>query len=166
MISSVTFFVNVFLMHQKIYSQQNLTKSRLGDMSARRRPQGRASTRSHEGKDTALIAVVVRDRPSTSPVRPPSRRLHAGHCVISTRAETPVSQTLWLRILKKFAPQNNISRGIMPDILVLSSVRLLAAAPKNHMIFKNSLKSIFADIDDTLCLDPQSVARHITSRHR
>ena len=54
----------------------------------------------------------------------------------------------------------------MPDILVLSSVRLLAAAPKNHMIFKNSLKSIFADIDDTLCLDPQSVARHITSRHR
>lgn len=34
------------------------------------------------------------------------------------------------------------------------------------MIFKNSLKSVFANIDDTLCLDPQSVARHITSRHR
>lgn len=117
-------------MHQKIYSQQNLTKSRLGDMSARRRPQGRASARSHEGKDTALIAVVVRDRPSISPVWSPSRHLHAGHCVISTHAETPVSQTLWLRILKKFAPQNNISRGIMPDILVLSSVRLLAAAHK------------------------------------
>ena len=119
-------------MHQKTYSQQNLTKSRLGDMNARRRPQGRASTRSHEGKDTALIAVVVRDRPSISPVWPPSRHLHAGHCVISTHAETPVSQTPWLRILKKFAPQNNISRGIMPDILVPSSVRLLATAPKGN----------------------------------
>lgn len=36
----------------------------------------------------------------------------------------------------------------------------------NHMILKNGLKPVFADIDDTLCLNPQSVVEHITPRTR
>lgn len=34
----------------------------------------------------------------------------------------------------------------------------------NHAILKAGLKPVFADVDDTFCLDPQSVAEHITSR--
>ncbi|MEY8481201.1 DegT/DnrJ/EryC1/StrS family aminotransferase [Lachnospiraceae bacterium 48-21] len=32
----------------------------------------------------------------------------------------------------------------------------------NHAIAKNGLKAVFADVDDTLCLDPASVESHIT----
>jgi dTDP-4-amino-4,6-dideoxygalactose transaminase len=36
----------------------------------------------------------------------------------------------------------------------------------NHAILLNRLKAVFADIDDTLCLDPESVAKHITPKTR
>lgn len=34
----------------------------------------------------------------------------------------------------------------------------------NHAIIKSNLKAVFADIDDTLCLDPDSVEKHITDK--
>lgn len=36
----------------------------------------------------------------------------------------------------------------------------------NHAILLAKLKPVFADIDDTLCLDPESVKEHITERTR
>lgn len=36
----------------------------------------------------------------------------------------------------------------------------------NHAIAKNRMKAVFADIDDTLCLDPTSVEEHITEKTR
>ncbi len=36
----------------------------------------------------------------------------------------------------------------------------------NHAIPKSNLKAIFADVDDTLCLDPKSVEEHITDKTR
>lgn len=36
----------------------------------------------------------------------------------------------------------------------------------NHAIQKSNLKAVFADVDDTLCLDPTSVKKHITDRTR
>ena len=36
----------------------------------------------------------------------------------------------------------------------------------NHAIAKSRLKPVFADIDDTLCLDPKSVEEHIGARTR
>mgnify|MGYP001025722234 CR=1 FL=1 len=36
----------------------------------------------------------------------------------------------------------------------------------NHAIAKNGLKAVFADVDDTLCLDPESVEEHITDKTR
>ncbi len=34
----------------------------------------------------------------------------------------------------------------------------------NHAILKSNLKAVFADIDDTMCLDPKSVREHITDK--
>lgn len=34
----------------------------------------------------------------------------------------------------------------------------------NHAITKSRLKAVFADVDDTLCLDPESVKAHITDK--
>lgn len=34
----------------------------------------------------------------------------------------------------------------------------------NHAIIRQNLKAVFADIDDTLCLDPKSVEEHITDK--
>lgn len=34
----------------------------------------------------------------------------------------------------------------------------------NHAILKAGLKAVFADVDDTLCLDPESVKKHITPK--
>lgn len=34
----------------------------------------------------------------------------------------------------------------------------------SHSISKNGLKVVFADVDDTLCLDPKSVEEHITNK--
>lgn len=36
----------------------------------------------------------------------------------------------------------------------------------NHAIPKSNLKAVFADVDDTLCLDPKSVEEHITDKTR
>lgn len=36
----------------------------------------------------------------------------------------------------------------------------------NHAIIRQNLKAVFADIDDTLCLDPKSVEEHITDKTR
>ena len=36
----------------------------------------------------------------------------------------------------------------------------------NHAIPKSNMKAVFADVDDTLCLDPQSVREHITDKTR
>jgi dTDP-4-amino-4,6-dideoxygalactose transaminase len=36
----------------------------------------------------------------------------------------------------------------------------------NHVMLYEKLKPVFADIDETLCLDPQSIAEHITPRTR
>lgn len=36
----------------------------------------------------------------------------------------------------------------------------------NHAIPKAGLKAVFADIDDTICLDPKSVEKHITDKTR
>ncbi|MBR3151091.1 MAG: aminotransferase class V-fold PLP-dependent enzyme [Erysipelotrichaceae bacterium] len=36
----------------------------------------------------------------------------------------------------------------------------------NHAIVKSNMKAVFADIDDTLCLDPESVKAHITDKTR
>jgi dTDP-4-amino-4,6-dideoxygalactose transaminase len=36
----------------------------------------------------------------------------------------------------------------------------------NHAIHKSNLKAVFADVDDTLCLDPKSVEEHITDKTR
>lgn len=36
----------------------------------------------------------------------------------------------------------------------------------NHAIAKSNLKAVFADVDDTLCLDPASVEKHITPKTR
>lgn len=36
----------------------------------------------------------------------------------------------------------------------------------NHAIIKSNLKAVFADIDDTMCLTPESVKEHITDRTR
>lgn len=36
----------------------------------------------------------------------------------------------------------------------------------NHAIIKSRMKAVFADVDDTMCLDPQSVIGHITDRTR
>ncbi|WP_028129589.1 DegT/DnrJ/EryC1/StrS aminotransferase family protein [Selenomonas sp. AE3005] len=36
----------------------------------------------------------------------------------------------------------------------------------NHAIAKNNMNAVFADVDDTLCLDPQSVEEHITDKTR
>lgn len=36
----------------------------------------------------------------------------------------------------------------------------------NHAILKAGLKPVFADVDDTLCLDPKSVEAHITDKTR
>ena len=36
----------------------------------------------------------------------------------------------------------------------------------NHSILKSNLKAVFADVDDTLCLDPKSVEEHITDKTR
>lgn len=36
----------------------------------------------------------------------------------------------------------------------------------NHAIPKSKLKAVFADVDDTLCLDPMSVKEHITDKTR
>ena len=36
----------------------------------------------------------------------------------------------------------------------------------NHAITKSNLKAVFADVDDTLCLDPKSVEEHITDKTR
>ena len=36
----------------------------------------------------------------------------------------------------------------------------------NHAILKSHMKAVFADIDDTMCLTPQSVKEHITDRTR
>lgn len=34
----------------------------------------------------------------------------------------------------------------------------------NHAIIKSNMKAVFADIDDTMCLTPESVKEHITNR--
>ena len=34
----------------------------------------------------------------------------------------------------------------------------------NHAILKSNLKAVFADVDETLCLDPASVEQHITDK--
>lgn len=34
----------------------------------------------------------------------------------------------------------------------------------NHAIAKSNMKAVFADIDDTMCLDPKSVREHITDK--
>lgn len=36
----------------------------------------------------------------------------------------------------------------------------------NHAIYKSNLKAVFADVDDTFCLDPESVKAHITDKTR
>lgn len=36
----------------------------------------------------------------------------------------------------------------------------------NHAILKSGLKAVFADIDDTMCLTPESVKEHITEKTR
>ncbi len=36
----------------------------------------------------------------------------------------------------------------------------------NHAIAKSNLKAVFADVDDTLCLDPESVESHISEKTR
>lgn len=36
----------------------------------------------------------------------------------------------------------------------------------NHAILKSNLKAVFADIDDTMCLNPQSVREHISDKTR
>lgn len=36
----------------------------------------------------------------------------------------------------------------------------------NHAIMKSNMKAVFADIDDTMCLTPESVKEHITDRTR
>ena len=36
----------------------------------------------------------------------------------------------------------------------------------NHAILKSKMKAVFADIDDTMCLDPKSVKEHITEKTR
>ena len=36
----------------------------------------------------------------------------------------------------------------------------------NHAIHKANLKAVFADVDDTLCLDPKSVEEHISDKTR
>lgn len=36
----------------------------------------------------------------------------------------------------------------------------------NHAIPKSNLKAVFADVDDTLCLDPKSIKEHITDKTR
>ena len=36
----------------------------------------------------------------------------------------------------------------------------------NHAIHKSNLKAVFADVDDTLCLDPKSVEEHISDKTR
>lgn len=36
----------------------------------------------------------------------------------------------------------------------------------NHAIIKSNMKAVFADIDDTMCLTPESVKEHITDRTR
>ncbi len=36
----------------------------------------------------------------------------------------------------------------------------------NHAILKSHMKAVFADIDDTMCLNPESVREHITDRTR
>ena len=36
----------------------------------------------------------------------------------------------------------------------------------NHAIAKSNLKAVFADVDDTLCIDPVSVEKHITPKTR
>ena len=36
----------------------------------------------------------------------------------------------------------------------------------NHAIAKSNMKAVFADVDDTLCLDPKSVKEHITDKTR
>lgn len=34
----------------------------------------------------------------------------------------------------------------------------------NHAILKSRMKAVFADIDDTMCLDPESIKEHITDK--
>ena len=36
----------------------------------------------------------------------------------------------------------------------------------NHAILKSGMKAVFADIDDTMCLDPESIKEHITDKTR
>lgn len=36
----------------------------------------------------------------------------------------------------------------------------------NHAIMKSNMKAVFADVDDTFCLDPKSVKEHITDKTR
>lgn len=64
---------------------------------------------------------------------------------------------LAVEILKEQYGWNNDSEIITTPITFIST---------NHAILKSGLKAVFADIDETMCLDPKSVRAHITDKTR
>lgn len=64
---------------------------------------------------------------------------------------------LAVEILKEEYGWNDEDEVITTPITFVSS---------NHAILKSNLKAVFADIDDTMCLTPESVKAHITDKTR
>lgn len=60
-------------------------------------------------------------------------------------------------ILKEYYGWNDGDEIITTPITFVSS---------NHAILKSHMKAVFADIDDTMCLTPESVKEHITEKTR
>ena len=54
-----------------------------------------------------------------------------------------------------------MSGGGVDDEIISTPLTFIST---NHAIVKNGLKAVFADVDDTLCLDPKSVEEHITEK--
>ncbi len=49
------------------------------------------------------------------------------------------------------------------DEIITSPITFVSS---NHAILKSNMKPVFADIDETMCLDPKSVREHITDKTR
>lgn len=77
--------------------------------------------------------------------------LHHAHFLNSAT----VGLNLAFEVLKKTNQWEDDSEVITTPLTFISS---------NHAILLNKLKAVFADIDDTLCLDPVDVERKITPR--
>lgn len=72
------------------------------------------------------------------------------------------SATAGLNLVFDILAEENAWKGVEQEYEVITTP--LTFVSSNHAILLAGLKPVFADIDDTLCLDPKSVREHITDK--